>query len=75
MEVTPNVGAARPRALSGAEPPMRWRTLCDVVAAIAQEFGRQMVVTLRAMAAGLPRSRSFAGNGSAAFVEWSTTQA
>ncbi len=63
------VPAAPPHDLvlmSGVEPRMRWRTLCDGVAAIARQLDCQMVVTLGAMVAGVPHSRPSAVKGSAA---------
>jgi predicted ATP-grasp superfamily ATP-dependent carboligase len=44
--------------VSGPEPSMRWRTFCRYVAELAEALGTQLVVTLGALLADVPHSRS-----------------
>ncbi|HAN07899.1 MAG TPA: carboxylate--amine ligase [Acidimicrobiaceae bacterium] len=55
--------------LQGIEPRMRWRTFCESVVEIATDTNCEMVVTLGAMAAGVPHSRPSEVKGSAANPE------
>jgi predicted ATP-grasp superfamily ATP-dependent carboligase len=44
--------------VSGPEPSMRWRTFCRHVVDLAEALGTQLVVTLGALLADVPHSRS-----------------
>lgn len=41
----------------GIEPNNRWRTFCDNLVGVAQEFGCELVLTLGALAAEVPHTR------------------
>jgi proteasome assembly chaperone (PAC2) family protein len=51
--------------LLGVEPNLRWRTFCDYVTHLAQEFNVQMVVTLGSLLADVPHTRPAPVTGSA----------
>jgi len=52
-------------ALSGVEPPLRWRTFCDHVIAVAKTYDARLVVTLGALLAEVPHSRPVSVFGTA----------
>ena len=51
--------------LLGVEPNLRWRTFCDYVTHLAQEFKVEMVVTLGSLLADVPHTRPAPVTGSA----------
>src|ERR1035437_8427959 len=46
--------------LVGTEPSMRWRTFSSLITELAEVLGTQLVVTLRALLADVPHTRSIA---------------
>ena len=42
--------------LRGTEPGLKWRTFCEDVIAVATEFGVELVLSLGALAAGVPHT-------------------
>ena len=51
--------------LLGVEPNLRWRSFCDYVTQLAQEFKVEMVVTLGSLLADVPHTRPAPVTGSA----------
>jgi proteasome assembly chaperone (PAC2) family protein len=51
--------------LLGVEPNVRWRTFCDHVTAVAEEFGVQMMITLGSLLADVPHTRPAPVTGTA----------
>src|SRR5262249_9777777 len=51
--------------LLGVEPNLRWRTFCDYVTHLAQEFKVELVVTLGSLLADVPHTRPAPVTGSA----------
>ena len=47
----------------GIEPNNRWRTFCDNVLSVAQEFNAELVLTLGALAAEVPHTRDIQVTG------------
>ena len=64
----PVVGSSEPRdavLLLGVEPNMRWRTFTGEIVDLAKEVGVELVVTLGALLADVPHTRSSPVTGSA----------
>ena len=53
--------------LQGAEPSMRWRTFSRLIVDLAEALGTQLVVTLGALLADVPHSRSVPVTGLASY--------
>ena len=51
--------------LLGIEPNLRWRTFTDLVVGLAEELGIEMLITLGALLADVPHTRSAPVTGSA----------
>ncbi len=51
--------------LLGAEPNLRWRTFCDLVAGVARDLGTELVLTLGSLLADVPHTRPAPVTGSA----------
>jgi proteasome assembly chaperone (PAC2) family protein len=51
--------------LRGVEPNLHWRTFCDAVLTVASETGCELVVTLGALLADVPHTRSVRVTGTA----------
>jgi proteasome assembly chaperone (PAC2) family protein len=55
--------------LLGIEPNLRWRTFTDLVVGLAEELGVEMLITLGALLADVPHTRSAPVTGSASDEE------
>jgi proteasome assembly chaperone (PAC2) family protein len=55
--------------LLGTEPNLRWRTFTDLVVGLANDLGVELVVTLGALLADVPHTRSSPVTGSASDAE------
>ena len=55
--------------LLGIEPNLRWRTFTELVAGLAEELGIEMLITLGALLADVPHTRSAPVTGSASDEE------
>ena len=58
--------------LLGIEPNLRWRTFTDLVVGLASELGIELLITLGALLADVPHTRSAPVTGSAATRSWSS---